>query len=170
MRTAVKHDMTHLFPCVVTVDQIDRVMIPHLHPTGAKLLRDGGEVIVQKGEIGEIIPTKMSAEDHRGRDIGLGHFFGSFLDTVMIVPIGPVEIVPADPPGGDALSLGDRFWRICDWIHFLPPSVVIFLYPSIYSMIPTSMTVSPFVFQYDDLSKQSYGTFIITVFCTFDNM
>ena len=49
------------------------------------------------------IPAEVCAKEHGRRYICLGEGLRTGLDPVHIVRIGPLQIVPVDPPGGNAV-------------------------------------------------------------------
>ena len=98
MRTAVQHHVAHLLTGVIAVNEIDRMAVVQLNAVLVQLLRHGSDMIVQQGEIGEIVPPEMGAEQN-----GCGHvcpcrLLGSPFDPLQAVVIGPVQILPGHPP------------------------------------------------------------------------
>ena len=105
MRAAVKHNMAHFFHCMITVNQVDGVMVIQLDPIFMQFFCNGSNIVVQLGEKGQIVPAEMRAEINSGSDFRFCEAFRTAANAFHRIMIGPVQVLPADPPAGKTLMI-----------------------------------------------------------------
>ena len=105
MGTAMGHHPAQFLPGIIAVDKVHAMVVVKLDTVAVQFLRHGGKVVVEQGQVWDIVPTEMGAEDHCRRYICFGKALCPALDSVHIVRVGPVKIRHFDPPGSDALTI-----------------------------------------------------------------